>query len=70
MSAPTRWRAAALAALLATGSCLSLPARATEDQATAIVAIAKKAMNEEGLRAVIVRVTIDGKPIVTTRSAS
>ena len=66
MSAPTRWRAAALAALLATGSCLSLPARATEDQAAAIIAIASKAMNEEGLRAVIVRVTIDGKPIVTT----
>jgi CubicO group peptidase (beta-lactamase class C family) len=41
------------------------PAAAKGDQAAAIVAIARDAMKTDHLNAVIVRVTVDGKPVVT-----
>ena len=42
-----------------------LPSLAAEDPAARITAIAEEAMAKHGLRAIIVRVVIDGKVIVT-----
>jgi len=51
------------AALFAGGS--GLPSRAEDDRAVRITAIAEEAMAKHGLRAIIVRVMIDGKVVVT-----
>ena len=57
--------AAAAAALLVIGSHLSVAAEAAEGQAAHIVAMTREAMDKEGLKAAIVRVTVDSRTIVT-----
>jgi CubicO group peptidase (beta-lactamase class C family) len=60
----TRLSCIALASLL--GAAMSgLPSLAAEEPAARITAIAEEAMAKHGLRAIIVRVVIDGKIIVT-----
>jgi CubicO group peptidase (beta-lactamase class C family) len=64
--APLALVTALFGGLGATGA-IATPATATTnaDRASAIVAIARRAMLSDNLNAVIVRVTIDGKPLVT-----
>ncbi len=65
MIATRTWRAAFAAGVLSVATVAVSPAKAEEGQAAHIVAIARQAMGEMGLKAVIVRVVIDGKVIVT-----
>jgi CubicO group peptidase (beta-lactamase class C family) len=66
-----RGRAIAAVAAIALGASCVAPAVSTasaasrHDQAAAIVAIARKAMSTYHLKAVILRVTVDNKPVVT-----
>lgn len=61
-----RWRGVLLPLFVAAGTVSAVPAATQEDQAAAIVSIVREAMAENDLKAVIVKVVVDGKEIVTS----
>jgi CubicO group peptidase (beta-lactamase class C family) len=65
ISAPISRFAAIFAVLMALAASATAPTRAADDKAAAVMSLARKAMSKYDLRAVIVRVTIDGKEVVT-----
>src|SRR5436190_2761236 len=64
-SLPRNWRRLLGAALVAAGPACVVPSHAEPDRASAIAEIVRNAMTKYDLRAVIVRVVVDGKVVAT-----